>query len=216
MDCSDAAVQTQQYVARVDRMARIVKASYEVFTEFSFQDATTGEIARRAQVSKRDIYADFPDKHSLLIAAMNKLLKEVEEKLSAAIAEAKDSQAIRRKLETVGFVLVEETLSVSMSVITRHVTSESISRPLIGTIYFENGPAQRSRLVSKILSSHLNTSKSKAGDAIRAGEDYLALVAHQPLLTTLIGMQHIWTQESIRTHVTNAVDSFLLAYPGYA
>jgi AcrR family transcriptional regulator len=42
-----------------ERSVRIATAALEVFSEFSFQDATTDEIARRARVSKRDIYASF-------------------------------------------------------------------------------------------------------------------------------------------------------------
>jgi AcrR family transcriptional regulator len=199
-----------------DRVARIVTASFEVFSECSFQDATTGEIARRAHVSKRDIYANFPDKHSLLLAAMIKVLKEEEAKIAATIAVAESIKSVPGKLESLGLVLIEEVLSAPMSVITRHVTSESIGRPLIGTVYFENGPARRSKQISKLLSSQMASAKKPPVDVIEAGDHYLALLTHQPLLSTLIGMQDVWDAPSVKKHVTNAVASFLRAYPSFA
>jgi AcrR family transcriptional regulator len=48
-----------------DRIRRILDASLEIFTEFSFQDSTTGEIASRSRMSKRDLYALFPNKQAM-------------------------------------------------------------------------------------------------------------------------------------------------------
>jgi TetR/AcrR family transcriptional repressor of mexJK operon len=199
-----------------DRTARIVAASFDVFSECSFQDATTGEIARRARVSKRDIYAHFPDKHSLLLAAMMKVLKAEEANLVETIARAQVLLSSRKKLEAIGLTLIAEVLSAKMSVITRHVTSESIDRPTIGTVYFENGPARRIKLISELLSSNILDSNAPTVDTVRAAEQYLALIAHQPLLTTLIGMQDMWDVATAQSHVERAVDCFLRAHPRLA
>lgn len=199
-----------------DRAARIVNASFEVFAECSFQDATTSEIARRAQVSKRDLYAHFPDKHALLLSAMVKVLKEEERKIIEAIAETEHIESLPSRLEALGLVLIQEVLSVPMSVITRHVTSESIGRPLIGTVYFENGPARRSKQISALLERHLVSQTKQAVDINEAGDQYLALMTHRPLLSTLIGMQDTWDTPAVLTHVTQAVASFLRAYPAFA
>jgi TetR/AcrR family transcriptional repressor of mexJK operon len=198
-----------------DRIARILAASFDVFSEYSFQDATTAEIARRAQVSKRDLYAHFPDKHSLLIAVVSNLLKAEEASIAESIARAQVLASLREKLEVVGLTLVAQALSTPMSVIVRHVTSESIDRPLIGIVYFENGPARRSTLISKFLSKHVANSKKPGGDSDRAGEDYLALIAHRPLMASLIGLQDEWDTVSMQLHVKRAVDCFLRAHPWF-
>jgi AcrR family transcriptional regulator len=198
------------------RKARIVSAAFEVFSECTFQDATTGEIARRAHVSKRDIYAQFPDKHALLLAAIDKVLSDEEDNIVATIARTRDLPSVRQRLEAVGLTLITEVLSSPMSVISRHVTSESIDRPLIGTVYFENGPARRSKLISELLSMYIEDADSPAVDSVRAGEQYLALVAYQPLLTTLIGMQDLWDESSVKAHIESAVDCFLRAHPSLA
>jgi AcrR family transcriptional regulator len=196
-----------------DRIVRIVAASFEVFSECSFQDATTAEIARRAQVSKRDLYARFPDKHSLLIAAMIGLLKQQEESITETITRIQILSSLREKLEVVGLTLVAQALSAPMSVIARHVTSESINRPLIGIVYFENGTARRSTLISEFLSKHLVNPKKPGADTGGAGEHYLALIFHRPYTAALIGMQDEWDTVSTQLHVKSAVDCFLRAHP---
>jgi AcrR family transcriptional regulator len=205
-----------QESSQEDRVARIVAASFEVFSEYSFQDATTAEIARRAQVSKRDLYAHFPDKHSLLIAIVINLLKEEEDSIAETIQRARVLPLLRERLEVLGLTLVTRTLSAPMSAIVRLVTSESIARPLIGVVYFENGPARRSKLISEFLSTQVVASKRPtAGETVSAGEHYLALIAHQPLMAALIGAQDEWDTVSMQLHVKRAVDCFLRAHPWF-
>jgi hypothetical protein len=109
--------------------------------------------------------------------------------------------------------LVMEILSVPMSILTRHVTQESVSRPMLGIVYFENGSARRSELVSELLTAHLREPDSPAVDIVRAGKHYQALIAHQPVLTTMVGLQNQWDTKAAQSHIESAVDCFLLAYP---
>jgi TetR/AcrR family transcriptional regulator, mexJK operon transcriptional repressor len=201
---------------KTERVSRIVAASLEVFSEFSFQDATTGEIARRARVSKRDMYAHFPDKHALLIATINKALQAEDENVLKTIAHTRDARSLKKRLEIIGLTLINEVLSVAMSILTRLVASESINRPLIGAVYFENGPARRAKLISEVLALHVTKSKARSLDTFKAAEHYLALVTYQPRLTTLIGMRDVWDLNSIQTHVEMSVECFLKAYPHFA
>ncbi len=198
-----------------DRTTRIVDASLEVFSEYSFESATTLEIARRARVSKRDLYALFPDKQSLLLAAMTKILKSEDEKMTATIRRTHRLPTLRPKLEAVGMALIAEVVSVPMSMITRHVTLESINRPILGTVYYENGAARRSRAISELLSKHVAKSNGEPVDTMRAGKEFVALVSHEPYLTTITGTQDEWDADSSQSHVMVAVDSFLRANPWF-
>lgn len=216
MKQSGSANSSPQENGKEERVSRIITASLEVFSEFSFQDATTGEIARRARVSKRDIYAHFPDKHALLIATLNKALQNEITNIAEAIARTQGVRSVRKRLEIIGLTLIDEVLSAAMSVLTRLVASESINRPLIGTVYFENGPVQRTILISEVLSLHSTKTKVKPNDVLQAAEHYLALVTYQPTLTTSMGMREMWDVRSIESHVVRSVECFLTAYPGFA
>ena len=216
MKQSGSVISAPQENGKEERVSRIIAASLEVFSEFSFQDATTGEIARRARVSKRDIYAHFPDKHALLIATLNKALQTEVSNIAGAIARTQNVRSLQKRLEIIGLTLIDEVLSAAMSVLTRLVASESINRPLIGTVYFENGPVQRTLLISEVLSSHCKNNKAKSSDVSQAAEHYLALVTYQPTLTTSMGMREMWDLKAVQTHVVSSVECFLTAYPGFA
>ena len=199
-----------------DRLGRIVTASLEVFSEYSFQNATTEAIARRARVSKRDIYARFPNKHALLIAVINMVLQEDDENITAVISLTRDFPLLQERLEVIGLALINEVLSLAMGFLARLIPSESISQPLIGSIYFENGHARRSRLIFEVLSDHVSSESMPSVDTNRAAEHFLALVTHLPYLNALVGMRDMWDSDSAQTHVKDAVGCFLRAYPGYA
>jgi TetR/AcrR family transcriptional repressor of mexJK operon len=199
-----------------DRLGRIVTASLEVFSEYSFRNATTEEIARRAHMSKRDIYAMFPNKHALLIAVINMVLQEDDENITAVISLTRDFPSLQERLEVIGLALINEVLSLAMGFLARLIPSESISQPLIGNIYFENGHARRSRLISEVLSNHASGGSASAIDTTQAAEHFLALVTHLPYLNALVGMRDSWDADSAQAHVKDAVGCFLRAYPQYA
>jgi AcrR family transcriptional regulator len=135
-----------------ERLGRIVRAALEVFSESSFRDATTEQIARRARVSKRDIYARFPKKQDLLVGVIGMVLKEDDAHISAAIEQTRETPSLEERLEAIGLALLHEVLSVGMGFLARLVPSESVGQPAIGSIYFENGYVRRGRLIAAVLS----------------------------------------------------------------
>jgi AcrR family transcriptional regulator len=51
---------------------RILGAAFEAFTQEGYAGTSTLEIARRAKVSKRDLYANFGSKHAVLAACIER------------------------------------------------------------------------------------------------------------------------------------------------
>jgi AcrR family transcriptional regulator len=49
---------------------RILGAAFNAFTQDGYAGTSTLEIARRAKVSKRDLYANFSSKHAVLVACI--------------------------------------------------------------------------------------------------------------------------------------------------
>ena len=49
---------------------RILGAAFKAFTEDGYADTSTLDIATRAKVSKRDLYANFSSKHEVLVACI--------------------------------------------------------------------------------------------------------------------------------------------------
>jgi AcrR family transcriptional regulator len=56
-----------------DHLSRILDAASELFLELGFERTSTADIARRAKVSKRELYTHFADKRAILSAAITGL-----------------------------------------------------------------------------------------------------------------------------------------------
>ena len=104
-----------------DRIKRILDASLEVFAEFSFEDSTTSEIASRSHLSKRNLYALFPNKQALLMGVVMREMQIKEQSFREMIASASALKNLRSKLELIGNALVQDLLSPSMGVVRRLV-----------------------------------------------------------------------------------------------
>jgi AcrR family transcriptional regulator len=61
-----AASRAKAHAAEPSTRERVLKAAFAVFRQRGFSGASTLEIATRAQVSKRDLYALFGSKHAML------------------------------------------------------------------------------------------------------------------------------------------------------
>ena len=201
-----------------ERQSRIVIAALEVFSKSSFGNATTEEIARRAHVSKRDIYAAFPDKHAILAAAISMVLQSGDENLRRVIsASQNDLASLQEILEVIGLALVGEILSPMSGFVLRLVSSESLQQPSIGKTYFENWYTRRRRTVAQFLSRRMPKATGRNGrrfDSNLASNHFLGLITHLPQLTVCIGMVDSWNLKSIQAHVRSSVECFLKAYPG--
>ncbi len=199
-----------------ERLSRIVSAALEVFSESSFGEATTDKIAHRARVSKRDIYAAFPDKHAILVAVINMVLQNADESFTRVITDTQETATIEQRLEIIGMTLVGEILSPVTGFVSRLILSESARQPPVGVIFFENWYARRSQLIAQILAEHVANAKERTRhhyDTGQASKHYMALITYLPQLTAGVGMREIWNPKSIQAHVQSAVECFLKAHP---
>jgi AcrR family transcriptional regulator len=193
-----------------ERIARILDVTLEVFSEFSFDDATTAEIAKRARFSKRDIYAYFPDKQALLIGLVNREMRRQNETFQNTIANSQKLDDIRKKLEFIGMAIVKDTVSPTMAVVRRLVISKSISQPFLGGLLFEDLILQRCKLIAEVLLSHTSRADTvKVADLERVSRRYFAVIASFPWLMTDVGLRGQWVDEIIQAHVEGETDYFL-------
>ena len=199
-----------------ERIARILDATLDVFSEFSFDDATTGEIARRARVSKRDIYAYFPNKQALLMGIVIREMQRQDGNFRETIVRSQNLGGLRGKLESIGLAVVADVLSPTMGVVRRLVVSESISQPFLGDLFFEGGVAQRCKLIADVLVSHQsNRPVHKDSNPAHAARRYFSMIAYFPSTMTEMGLRDEWSEQAIQSHVMGETDDFLNAHPAF-
>ena len=204
-------------VSKDDRVSRILDAALEVFAQSSFEDATMGEVARVARVSKRDLYACFANKQVLLNAIVSCEMQRLEKTFRVRMQTCGQTLSLAAKLEGIGKALVFEILSPRMRVVRRLVVSESIKQPVLGDIYYAGGVEERCRLIAKVLANHHGGhSITDAAVTDKAAHRYLASVAYLPAAMTEIGLEDRWSDEAIEAHVAGATRMFLRAHPSLA
>jgi len=202
--------------AKEERIARILDATLEVLTEFSLADATTGEIAARARISKRDLYAFFPTKQALLMGVIVREMQSQDRSFREIIARTAKLRSLRSKLDVIGEALVEDMLSPTMGMVRRLVISESLKQPFLGNLFFEGGVAQRCKLIGEVLASHQSkATATKRAEADWAAERYFSLVGYFPSIMTEIGMRSEWSENAIKKHVSAATEIFLKAHSSF-
>src|SRR5438093_6894035 len=85
---------------------RILEAAFSAFMERGFAAASTLEIATRARVSKRELYALVGSKQEMLVACIRERAKRLQ--MPADLPEPHDRRALGRTLETFGTQLLRE------------------------------------------------------------------------------------------------------------
>src|ERR1700756_5033046 len=86
--------------------SRILGAAFDAFVEHGYEDTTTIEIATRAKVSKRELYALVGNKQEMLAACIRSRAQRF--RMPVDIPEAKDREGLARALAGIGEVLLRE------------------------------------------------------------------------------------------------------------
>jgi AcrR family transcriptional regulator len=186
---------------------RILNAATECFLEFGFERTSTAEIARRARVSKRELYACFKDKRDLLSTAILRLQNEMQNNLRELWSSKEVPEKVLPKAAQIlhGFIVSEH-----FGKVLRIVAAESFHNPEIAGQFYGLGPNRGRRTTAKYLKYQMQQGRLKQGDPIRAADDFLDLVVGAQLMTAVMLGQI--KGEPHRNRVKHAVEMFLKNY----
>src|SRR5438067_3237246 len=76
--------------ANLARREEILETATELFAEHGFSDAVTQALADRLGVGKGTIYRHFPSKRALFLAAADRVMRKMQERINANIAGIED------------------------------------------------------------------------------------------------------------------------------
>src|SRR6202158_6573487 len=106
---------------------RILDAAFSAFMESGFAETTTIEIATRARVAKRELYALVGSKQEMLVACIRERAKRLQ--MPAGLPEPHDREALARTLETFGTQLLREISDPSVIAVFRLAITEAVRAP---------------------------------------------------------------------------------------
>jgi AcrR family transcriptional regulator len=116
---------------------RILQAAFAAFREKGYGGATTREIAARARVSKRDLYALFPDKQVMLAACIKTTAQRARQPLE--LGPVRDGAALRSALEAYGTSFLLDLSQSGVVALYRLAIMEAESSPEVGRALMTSG-----------------------------------------------------------------------------
>jgi AcrR family transcriptional regulator len=108
---------------------RILGAALSAFMEGGFAQTSTLEIATRARVSKRELYALFGNKEAMLVACITERAQRL--KAPADLPELRDRETLAKVLTAFGTKLLTETTDPVVVAVFRLAISAAVRAPKV-------------------------------------------------------------------------------------
>ena len=108
---------------------RILAAAFTAFTERGFAQTSTLDIATRAKVSKRELYALFDSKHDMLVACITSYAEKL--RPPADLPAPRTRAELATALSTYGAQLLRELTSPTVVAVFRLAIAEATATPTI-------------------------------------------------------------------------------------
>ena len=196
--------------AEVSARGRLLEAAFSAFTERGFADTSTLEVATRARVSKRELYALFGSKQDMLIACISARANRL--KMPADLPEPRDREMLRRTLITFGAQLLREVSDPAVIAVFRLAIAEAVRTPEIGRILNEIG-METSRSALRGLMSRARAANLLDGEPAELADHFVGLLWSNRMLDLLLGTAERPSLQQTMRRAEMASEVFLRAYP---
>jgi len=193
---------------KIDQQTRIVNAASEIFLENGFELSSTAEIAKRAKVSKRELYTNYVDKRALLAAVITQLQEDVQAQMNIRWSSSDD---VREVLIHAGNEILAFVSSTRFGKLFRIVATQSFRDQVSAQRFYLLGPGMGRKQTADFIRRQMRIGNLRKAEPLQAADDFLDLIVSARYLTSVVLGQEF---ESIkkRKHVKHAVDLFLRFY----
>lgn len=192
-----------------DPRRRIVGAAMQAFLERGYGGTSTLEIATRAGVSKRDLYAHFANKHAMLEACVSERTQRM--RLSLELPRATDLEGLGQVLRAFAAAVLRETTRPEVTELFRLAIAEADRSPeLARELYLSGSAANREAL--KELLTHASDSGMLTGDPAVMVTRFLSLVWDDLRVQLLLRTSRPPNAAEIARRAAAATDTLLLLH----
>ena len=194
----------------VSARGRILSAAFSSFTERGFAETSTLEIATRARVSKRELYALFGSKQDMLIACIGE--RAMRFKIPADLPGLRDREMLRQTLAGFGAQLLREISDPTVVAVFRLAIAEAVRAPEVGRMLREIGIGA-SRGALHELMGRARAADLVAGDRAEMADHFNGLLWGGLMLGLLLSTAVRPNPREIGRRAEAAAAAFLRAYP---
>src|SRR3982074_2851618 len=164
---------------------RILEAAFAAFMKSGYATTSMLEIATRARVSKRELYAQVGNKQEMLIACISERAKRLD--VPADLPVLRDRETLEQVLASFGTKLVREISDPTVIAVFRLAIAEAVQAPevarALNSIGREKSRAALRKIMALALASGLLT-----GRPAELAEQFAGLLWRDLMVSLLLGV----------------------------
>jgi AcrR family transcriptional regulator len=193
------------------RRRAILSAAVGVLMEKGYARASTLEIATRARVSKRELYAEFGSKRGILEALIDSASTEMQVPLVSA--EIGDRHALAAALTAYGIAALATLSNPYVLAMYRLAIAEAPGNTELGEILDASGRAPNRRMLVELVQRGQAAGFLGAGAALDIAREFFSLLIGDLMVWLLVGVNEPPNPPEIRARAERATQAVLALHP---
>src|SRR5215469_3922853 len=189
---------------------RILRAAFAAFTKRGYATASMLEIATRARVSKRELYALVGNKHEMLIACIKERAKRFG--LPADLPLLRDRETLAQVLASFGTKLVHEVSDPTVIAVFRLAISEVTHAPAVARAVDSIGREAARAALRKIMAG-AQASGLLTGRPAELAQQFIGLLWRDLQVSLLLGVAKRPKPRESARRARDAAAAFLQLHP---
>ncbi|HLJ58238.1 MAG TPA: TetR/AcrR family transcriptional regulator [bacterium] len=189
---------------------RILSAAFGAFMERGYADTSTREIATRAHVSKRELYALVGNKQRMLTACISARAQRL--KAPAGLPEPRDRESLAQGLTAFGVRLVSEVSDPVVIAVFRLAIAEAVRAPEVAQI-LDSAARKITRAALTDIMTKARSARLLGGDPVKMTEQFAGLLWGDLILGLLLRVIARPSASEIARRARDATAAFLNLYP---
>jgi AcrR family transcriptional regulator len=189
---------------------RILEAAFAAFMKNGYATTSTLEIATRARVSKRELYALVGNKQEMLIACISERAKRLE--VPGDLPVLRDRETLARVLTAFGTKLVREISDPTVIAVFRLAISEVVQAPEVARALNSIG-REASRAALRKIMAQAQEAGLLTGHPAELAEQFGGLLWRDLMVSLLLGIAERPSQRELAGRAHAAAADFLQLHP---
>ena len=190
--------------------ARILEAAFAAFMKSGYAKTSTLEIATRARVSKRELYALFGNKQEMLIACIGERAKRLE--VPADLPLLRDRETLAQVLTSFGTKLVREVSDPTVIAVFRLAIGEAVQASEVARALNSIG-REASRAGLRKIMAEAQASGLLTGRPAELAAQFTGLLWHDLMVSLLLGVAERPNPRETAGRAGDAAAAFLQLHP---
>jgi AcrR family transcriptional regulator len=189
---------------------RILEAAFAAFMKSGYATTSTLEIATRARVSKRELYALVGNKQEMLIACISERAKRFD--VPADLPVPRDRETLEQVLASFGTKLVREVSDPTVIAVFRLAIAEAVQAPEVARALDSIG-REASRAALRKIMAQAQASGLLAGRPAELAQQFAGLLWRDLMVSLLLGVAERPNSREIAVRARDATAAFLQLHP---